>query len=353
MEFRTAGTTVSGLSPKEAAIAAGLDWKVVPMPIAVTGRERSVTAEGWKALMRSDLQEGNPQPLDIVSDKYAVFQNYELLEMMSNVAGNSSLELERVGSYGGGRCIWAVSSTPQLGKDEVAKGDIVSVKLRLTSGHGGGVALRVRPIVERLVCLNGATSRFFGKGISIPHRKQLDLRDEDAVREMVEESLEGFNLWLASSKRMATTRASSADTYLVVADLLGSSILDDAIANTLGGRKQVPGQSRSEFLTEASWDMETRGLVRPVFLDTVSTRHRNIIDDVVAATERYQIGKDILNGEITHWGLYNGITYQVNHRSGRNIDSGLDSAFHGKGAKMMENAFDLCAEMSLLKRASA
>lgn len=344
MNLRTQGHIISGMSPSESLTAAGLDWKVISRPILVEGTSRNVKAEGWKALMRSDLRDGDPQPLDIASDKYEVFQNAEILGMMSAAATAAGVDLERAGSYDGGRSIWAVTGTSSRAKGEVSVGDTVSLKLRMTSGHGGGKALKIQSIIERLICRNGATSEG-GRKVTIAHRRKLGDRDLDAVKAIFQEAVESFGGWLEKARELRNKVTNTGLNRLIVAELLGQNILDEALKATVPETWRRLNTNRGQLLVEAAPQLYRYELKWP---EGTSTRHRNIIDEIVNETERFQIGRELAGNSL--WNTYNGITHHFNHRNGRTADSGLESAFHGAGAKVMDKAFNLIYEVSQASR---
>jgi len=342
--LRTRGAEIAGLPRSEALEVSGLSWKVVPLPLDVIGATRNIRVADRRALMRSDMREGDPQPLAIVSNRYEIFQNDVQLGMMYEAAEAAGVSLDRAGSYDGGRRIWAVSQSTARGSGEVSVGDIVSCKLRMISGHEAGISLRVESIIERLVCLNGMTSKRVSRRISISHRRKLTQSDLDNVKELFTESIGRFQYFLETARELRNKQADRMDNRLIIADMLGPQILDSALRATIG-----PGavdrivaehsSSRPQVLAKYRRTLGERQLVWP---EEVSSRHRNIIDAVIEETERLQVGRELSQG--TFWGTVNGITSYYNHRAGRNSDSGLESAFNGPGAKNMDAAFETVAE---------
>ena len=343
MQLRTRGTTITGMSREDARKTAGLDWKVIPRPILVEGTTRNVKAEGYKALMRSDIRDGDPQPLAIASDKYEVFQNEAILDMMFDAAEAAGVDLERAGSYDGGRAIWAVTGTSSKAKAEVSVGDTISLKLRMTSGHGPGKAFNVQSIVERLVCSNGATATGVSEKVSISHRRKLTSRDLDSIKGLFQSAVEGFGDFIWKAKDLRNAATTTGLNRLIVAALLGQDILDEAIKATVPEMWRRLKTDRGQLLRDAA-DHIQRNHINIRWQEGTSTRHRNLIDEVVNETERFQVGRELAGNSL--WNTYNGITHHFNHRNGRTADTGLESAFNGTGAKIMNRAFDLVYEVA-------
>ena len=355
---RTYGHYVAGLSTEEALDAAGMNYKVIPLPLLAQGNSQNIKVDNHVALYRSDARptvaEPNPQPLAIATKSYTVFQNAQILSIMKAAAEAAGVEIERLGEYDGGRRIWAVTTLKSdRARAEISVGDIVALKLRMISGHEPGIALRIQAIVERLTCLNGATSKRVKGSVSIAHRRALTMGDLQNIEALYTSSIDDFNSYVEDARLLRDTPTNGIDTRLIVAELLaGSSAVDDIIGRQVPrARSANPGETRGSYLQDMARLIAARGATGLAYGDSVTTRTQNLLWDVVDETERRQLGRDLALG--TLWGTYNGVTSYINHRSGRTLDSGLESAFVGNGSKTMEKAFDLITEFAAARQDAA
>lgn len=355
---RTYGTYVAGLSVEDALNTAGMNYKVIPLPLLIQGSSQNIKVDNHVALVRSDARptpaNPNPQPLAIATKSYTVFQNSQILAIMKAAAGAAGVDIERLGEYDGGRRIWAVTTLKSdRARAEISVGDIVSLKLRMISGHEPGIALRIQAIVERLSCLNGATSKRVKGSVSIPHRRELTHGDLKDIENLYASAVDDFQGYVEDARLLRDTPAHPIDTRLIVAELLaGSKVVDEVIGRQVPrAQSQATGQTRGSYLEQMGRILAARGATHLAFGESISSRAKNLIWDVVDETERRQLGRQLVEG--TLWGTYNGVTSFINHRAGRTTDSGLEGAFVGAGAKTMEKAFELITDYGYARQDAA
>lgn len=129
--------------------AAGLDWRVVQIPLyrrdGLDGR-----AESEVEKLRGNVRADTGALLGVVSGDYRVVQNTEAFAFLANLIG-SELHFETAGSLWGGKAVWVLAELPEhvsVGGDEVRRFVLV------TTRHDGTAAVRVLLTPVRVVCAN-------------------------------------------------------------------------------------------------------------------------------------------------------------------------------------------------------
>lgn len=138
------GTRVEEAPKSEAALhLAGLDWKVIQMPIYT---KANGIVEGYKANVRDTDQ----RVLGVVTDRYKIIQNQEAFAFTDELLGYG-VRYETAGSLQGGRKVWLLARLP---REFIISGERISPYLIFSNTHDGSGAVRVAVTPVRVVCNN-------------------------------------------------------------------------------------------------------------------------------------------------------------------------------------------------------
>jgi len=162
-----AGTAVNAKSASEAARQAGLDWTVELSDMFV---ERKTIVSPYETLtdklnvpkrqaVIKRTEEGE-SVIGVVGDKYKIVQNMEVFSALDTLVDSGDARYTAAGEYNNGANIWMVMELPvgvQVANDPHA------AFLLVQSSHDGSCAVRIRPIIERLFCMNQINRIIKGK----------------------------------------------------------------------------------------------------------------------------------------------------------------------------------------------
>jgi phage/plasmid-like protein (TIGR03299 family) len=162
-----AGTAVNAGSASEAARQASLDWTVELSDMFV---ERKTIVSPYETLTdRLDVPkrqavikrtEEGESVIGVVGDKYKIVQNMEVFSALDTLVDSGDARYTAAGEYNNGANIWMVMELPvgvQVANDPHA------AFLLVQSSHDGSCAVRIRPIIERLFCMNQINRIIKGK----------------------------------------------------------------------------------------------------------------------------------------------------------------------------------------------
>lgn len=128
---------------KDALRLAGLDWKVLQVPITT---EDGIEISGYKANLRdSDLS-----VLGVVTDRYKVVQNDEAFAFTDALLGEG-VRYETAGSLMNGKKVWMLARLP---REYVIAGERISPYLVFSNTHDGSGAVKVAITPIRVLCNN-------------------------------------------------------------------------------------------------------------------------------------------------------------------------------------------------------
>ena len=316
MNYRGLGKNVAALNNNTPAIlaAAGLDWKLIQLPMAVVGKKEVRLVNGGRVNVRSD----NGSVLSFSSADYKSHQNAELVGMMANFAKESGLTLDRVGSFDDGARIWASATSPV--KAEAKKDDIVAMTIQMRSGHQPGVATTVSASALRLVCLNGATMRVAGGRAKFTHGALMSDLKVGEAREFVRAAAQAFGRHmdrLQSIYAVHTTRALDL-TYLI--QLLQPAMLQPIAEWAFRGSTRTldANVANARLLNEILEKDASRRVVEDLVLESGS----RTLKQAIAAYD-HQPGAELSRGTLAH--AYNGITHYNSNVRGRSSETGLEA----------------------------
>jgi phage/plasmid-like protein (TIGR03299 family) len=154
-----AGTAVNAESASEAARQAGLDWNVMlaDMEAIVSNpvSEFETVTDHYPVPKRQAViklgKDNTNEVIGVVGDKYKIVQNMEVFSALDALVDSGDARYTAAGEYNNGANIWMVMELPtgiQVANDPHA------AFLLVQSSHDGSCAVRIRPIIERLYCMN-------------------------------------------------------------------------------------------------------------------------------------------------------------------------------------------------------
>jgi phage/plasmid-like protein (TIGR03299 family) len=163
-----AGTAVNAESASEAARQAGLDWNVMlaDMEAIVSNKvnEFETLTDHYPVPKRQAVlklgKDNNNEVIGVVGDKYKIVQNMEVFSALDTLVDSGDARYTAAGEYNNGANIWMVMELPvgvQVANDPHA------AFLLVQSSHDGSCAVRIRPIIERLFCMNQINRIIKGK----------------------------------------------------------------------------------------------------------------------------------------------------------------------------------------------
>jgi phage/plasmid-like protein (TIGR03299 family) len=163
-----AGTAVNAGSASEAARQAGLDWNVMlaDMQAYVSNEVNAYeTVTDYYPVPKKQAviklgKDNTNEVIGVVGDKYKVVQNMEVFSALDTLVDSGDARYTAAGEYNNGANIWMVMELPigvQVANDPHA------AFLLVQSSHDGSCAVRIRPIIERLYCMNQINRIIKGK----------------------------------------------------------------------------------------------------------------------------------------------------------------------------------------------
>lgn len=336
------GTPIApGLSPAEVMALAGLDWKVVRLPLLVQGHREVRPVNDHVALVRSS----DGKVLDVVSKAYKPLQNSALFDFLAKYTEAGEMTMHTAGSLDGGRVVWALA---KMEGEFTLPGsqDKTEMHLLFSSGHKLGFAVQIDLTTIRVVCQNtlmmargkrgkGGDGEKYGRYRMVHTATWNDDRKREAC-EVVELGRQALANYRVKADRLVNVKFDRAATEAFVIELLQPKLFEQVVE---ASQQRVTG---------------FRPTPQPVdgarVLDMILTRdeYRFRPEDFSRTTERVldaiekQPGADMFPG--TAWNAYNGVTYWVDHLRGETRDTGLQAAWYGPGAQLKNTALDLAVD---------
>jgi phage/plasmid-like protein (TIGR03299 family) len=287
------GTEVpADITPADMLKAAGLDWRVTPVPAfaEIAGKQVSV---GHSALVR----DVDNKILDVITDDWIPNQNESAFEFFNDFVAAGEMEMHTAGSLRDGQLVWALAKVKE--SFELFKGDTVESYLLFTNPHKYGWSIDVRFTPIRVVCNNTLTLSLntqSSKIVKVSHRREFD-------GDLVKETLGVAKEKLAKYKEMAA--------------YLGSKrFTDESIVDYFTRVFPVSG-SKKEISKNAGIALE-------------------IMDQ--------QPGAEFAEG--SWWQAFNAVTFMTDHMIGRNSDNRLTSAWYGANKNLKTKALETAVEFA-------
>lgn len=333
----------------EALVAAGLNWTVARRPYQIVGMKGGVKASRFTALVRSD----DGYELGPCTPAYTVIQNRELMSQFFGTVEGLGIKLSRAGCYDGGARVVATAELPhsfslptssawgeQVRRNMDEPGHIMTVddkttlQLVMSSGHTPGIKARYFLQAWRLICSNGArVSRTLGD-VAVAHRG--DPREQlESIRALVSEAANEFDQYRKKAEILRSTQSGKEMDRAYVLNLLAPELFRAIVAET---ELRVHGAHAAPLTGTDLLNAVIDQTYTARFEAALETRSVQAVLDAIET----QPGAAMARG--TLWSTYNGVTYQVDHRSGRSVDAAVESSLFGDGSKLKVKAMDLALE---------
>lgn len=339
LPFRGLLHDVRGLANGERLAKSQLAWKVHQMPVGVIGQTETRKVDGYQALVRGDTS----ACLSIVSDSFQVHQTSEILQDMDAMAEAGQAEMCFLGGLDGGRKVVAIAklegefTLPDKRQaahwNSHAGGAVEDDKTYLfviiSGGHVVGSPCKIRGYAFRRWCANGAfftvvsTSEY-----TQTHRGKIR-NDRERIRACYESIRMEFSAYGQDAARLQAMEVEKDQQRLYVAELL-----KPGIAAEIGAKLEI--EDNAKVWLEVSDSLRGRTALNDAIRKHSETAGfsrtaNNLLEAIVE--------QDGANGR-NLWTAYNGVTWFVDHKRGRNPETGTDAALFGAGAVLKEKALE-------------
>lgn len=332
-------------SVEEAIRVAGLDWRVLELPLHAEVVDESgigrIDIPSHKLLVR----DRDRSVLGVVGDAYVPYQNADALGWFQPLVADGTVHLECAGSLMGGRKVWVLGRYAD--PVEVVPGDAMVPYVLLSTGHDGAQSVRVKNTPVRVVCWNtlqfagvgddaDAEVAFSAKGgASFSHVGDVSRRVERA-RQWVVAARQGVEATRALYRAMAGKAVDVATLRTFAREVFDSDYVE-AVALLKRLRTRLAAEERAE-------EAETREKLRAKVAE---------IEELVAKPTRIegQIAELFESGPghelagATAWGALNAATAYIDHVRGRTEERRLSESWFGAGASLRRRATELAKAM--------
>jgi phage/plasmid-like protein (TIGR03299 family) len=289
--------------------AAGMNWTIDSATIQFQAAGALHPMNDRVVLHRSDTL----APLAAVSTSYQVVQPAEVLEFFRDLTDAAGFTLETAGVLFGGKRFWALAS---IGAEAAIADprDKMRRFLMLTTACDGSMSTQCGYYDIRTVCnntLQANLNRTRAK-VTVSHRTTFDA---DAVKRDlgIEGARSEFADAMANFRRMSETRVDPVDMVTATAELFSPGFADKDRAD------------QAKILERTSGPIYRVGEL---------------------ALDGRALGASLDGTQGTAWGWLNAVTQYIDHEARANsVDTRLNSAWHGRGAALKQQAHQMAVEM--------
>ena len=333
------GESVSGdLTPKEMLKAAKLNWTVSKRPMftpSITGysidqyADSGANASDIDKMLVEDyfalVRDSDNKILGPCGKEYIPTQNSQAMDFFKKFTDAGRMKLETAGSLQGGKQVWCLANIGQ--GFELAGGDKVDGYLLLSSPHIWGKSLVIKFTPIRVVCMNTLVMALKSQGkysFRMPHIREFDAtvaKEAEAALGIAQELLDGFK---KASKKLASTKVSDDVAVRYIAELFQ----DDLILEAFG----------KNFYKSSEQD-QVKSLVDASAPNINASEFKTTANNVLSCVNS-QPGADMKSAKGTLWGAFNAVTYFIDHKSGRDRDNAVYSAWFGPKGATKQYAFE-------------
>jgi phage/plasmid-like protein (TIGR03299 family) len=296
--------------PTDGMMIAGLDWQVEKYPVFLS--DGTQVPDSF-AVTRTDKN----IPLGIVGARYETYQNHELFGFMDRFCEHADSSLETCGSLRNGKTVWALTRPTTT---EYLRNDPIKKFFLAKSSHDGTSAVEILFTDVRVVCNNTLTAALKGTKSRVAIHHTASMR---ATLDQVETVLKHH-----SEHQIALAQAM---------DLLVRTQMDTEKINQLV--KTLTKSRHVAVNLEEALTSEAEGKDPKAF------------GEIIRLVEEGK-GTDIPGVRGSAYGVLNAVTEYVDHvRKVRGSDyfpneGRFETAILGTGARMKQQAFDLCLKMA-------
>lgn len=294
------------LSPEEMLNEAGLNWQVEQAPLFATNvitKKNDLIITGHRGLVRvRKLQDGSEQrePIGICGSKYQVTQNETVFKFFDKFMKAGKMKMHTAGALtsNNGTRVWGLAATQKGFK--LPGGDQVNGYLLLAHPHIWGESMQIKFTNIRVVCNNTYSAAIAdGGGFRMTHTYAFDATMAAKAEETLGLSTQQLQLFEDQAKLLASKVCKEAEALEYLADLF-------KVKETAG-----------EEMTAANLN-----------------RTASLVYDLVET----QPGHELKAARGTWWGMFNAVTYAVDHRLGNSRNTALESAWFGSREKLKQRA---------------
>lgn len=293
--------------------AAGLDWTVEKRPSAWQDTDGLWIEDprNFKLVRMTDKK-----ALSNVGPDYVPIQNREAFSFFKAFTEAGAMSMHTAGSLRGGRTVWALAKmnkgfTIRKGGSE----DRVEGHLLVSCPHELGQALKVKFTPVRVVCQNTLSMALkSGKGMfRMAHIREFDEEMQKQAALALDISTELLDAYFEKANHLANRQARPNDVKKFIAQLF-----------------------------------DEKALVGPdgELLDVVSLDEANRMAKRVLEAIDTQPGHDLETSKGTWWGVFNAVTFVIDHKTGHNRDAALHNAWFSGRASDKNQALTLALEFA-------
>lgn len=324
-------------NPAEVLKMASMDWKTVPMPLAIKGKSEYREYPNMVALVRSD----NGHPLAVATTDYKPHQNIHLVKTMCDFASESGLTLSRVGTFNGGSRGFAVATS---GVSREAKvGDVVAMHVILKFGHAPGTATTILAFAHELRCSNGACIVVAQGRARFVHSAELTAAKIKQAHNFVQLCATAFGAHVDKLAMLRQIRSNKGIDLMQLTELFQPE-LATSISQRLQRITNATAELDQEILGKRVLaDLLERDASVAIVSDMVSKHANRLLAKVVEATVR-QPGGQMTVGTMAH--AYSGVTNYNSNIRGRQADTGLEANLFGTAQQDTQRALRLAVEVA-------
>lgn len=315
------GHRIDGVAtPDEMLELAGLNWEVEKRPLFIQSTDEdgevvSHQVPGQFALTRNT----DNKVLTIVGDKYIPVQNKTALDFFKKFTEAGHMEMETAGSLRGGQMVWALSKVKHT--FDVCPGDPVENYLLFSQPHLFGKGLNIKHTSIRVVCNNTLTAALrAGGGFRMPH-----------MREFTDEVAAEAEATLGLTLEMAHTFEEEA--RFLASKRVSTEVAKEFMTRVFDPKAYEDAQKIAELASNDNSGED----------DNVVIFEKRVIAKAMTAIE-CQPGADLVSSKGTAWGMFNAVTYLVDHHLGRTQDGRVFNALFGNNAALKSTAKELALE---------
>lgn len=332
---------------------AGLDFQVLACPIfGQVRKEGAEKAIGWdsvndKPIMGRELSEPTAEEVDgvrgiyrsdtgailgLASEKYEIFQNEEMVEVMDAIAKDGGITYEVAGGLGKGERVWVLANIPDLCYD--VKGDAMKQYLTIFTSHDGSSALNLFPTTVRVVCANTwRAATVERQKMEAKHGKQTvkagySIKHTRNMKAMVQQAVDAFAAAVECNKF-------SREFYRSLAEVAATPAMKDEFFTFIANGGE--GKDEKETLNEISKRTAAR---RDAKRDELEMLLRSATNQTAATAG-------------TAWGLWNTASEWVDHLAPTRKVGGkseaaarFEASQFGGGADLKDAAMTKIAELA-------
>ncbi len=316
----------------EMLIAASLNWRVQRRNLSMRDGMGIKALTEPLANFRAIVREDTDEVFQVAMAGYTPHQNEDIIDTFRAFCEAGKASIEVVGGLQGGRKIWALA---RLANDMlVSAGDAVSPFLLLASSHDGSISTVGKPTAVRVVCRNTWNAALYNDGgkrknneYRLSHRTAFNMKEKERAQRVMGMALEATQESVEMAKGFTRVALDRQGIIEYVKAVLGLDKKQQSVEG-LSIIEQIALEE--DVVSEGVAALEGRDS------DGLNRMGRWIIESILDSP-----GSDLPGAEGTLWGAMNGFTHYVDHRRGRNPDSGLAGAWFGPGDALKTRAFEV------------